>query len=89
MSSGLALDASFWTVHDPKLSVGRSLDLPICVNFGCPSECELVTDRAIQAWYHFTLHGMTPREGHMAIYIRRREFISTLWGGAVANHSDG
>jgi putative tryptophan/tyrosine transport system substrate-binding protein len=26
---------------------------------------------------------MTPREGHIAIYIRRREFIATL-GGAVA-----
>src|SRR5271166_4504805 len=27
--------------------------------------------------------GMTPRKGHMAIYIRRREFISTLCGAAA------
>ena len=45
----------------------------------------LVTDRAMEAWYH-PIHCMNDpqREGHMASYIERRKFLATLLGGAAA-----
>src|SRR4029450_3243923 len=39
----------------------------------------------MEAWYHPSIAGMAPNpEGHMASYIRRRKFLATLGGAAVA-----
>ena len=48
-------------------------------------EREVVTDRAIKAWYYLPCawHGPTTVD-YMAIHIRRRDFIVTLGGAAVA-----
>jgi hypothetical protein len=51
---------------------------------GRPSEREVVTDRAIKAWYRPPIAWTGPLwEGRMAIHIRRREFIVTLGGVAA------
>src|ERR1700737_4624916 len=45
----------------------------------------VAADRAMEAWYRpLRCMGMTPREGHMAIHIGRREFIVTLGSAAAA-----
>jgi hypothetical protein len=45
----------------------------------------LVTDRAMEAWYHSFIACMTPQpEGHMASHIERRKFLATLGGAAAA-----
>jgi len=50
----------------------------------CHRSVKQDTDGAINQWYSpFHWHD-PPREGHMAIHIRRREFIVTLLGGAAA-----
>src|SRR5262249_20625342 len=44
----------------------------------------LITDRAMEAWYHpHCMNGPQP-EGHMASHLGRREFLATLLGGAAA-----
>ena len=43
----------------------------------------LVTDRAMEAWYHPHCMNDPQPEGHMASYIRRRELLAAL-GGAAA-----
>jgi len=48
-------------------------------------ECEVAADGARSNCDILPLcMGVTPREGHMAIHIRRREFIVTLLGSAAA-----
>src|SRR2546421_9027348 len=42
------------------------------------------TAHAIKAWYHPRIASVWPLEGHMAIHIRRREFIVALGGVATA-----
>jgi hypothetical protein len=44
-----------------------------------------VTDHAMEAWYDppHCMNDPQP-EGHMASYIRRRQFLATLIGGAAA-----
>jgi hypothetical protein len=50
-----------------------------------PLECEVVTDRAIKAWYHPSVAmGMTPAGGHMTVQIGRRQFIFFVGGTALA-----
>jgi hypothetical protein len=44
----------------------------------------LVTDRAMEAWYHPSCMNDPQPEGHMASHIGRRKFLATLGGAAVA-----
>jgi hypothetical protein len=71
--SGHAADITAKTDFDPNGLREHARDLPIAA---------LVTDRAMEVWYH-PCNDPHP-EGHMASHIERRKFLVALGGAAAA-----
>src|SRR6476660_10537976 len=69
----MTADITAKTDFDPNGLREHARDLPIAA---------LVTDRAMEVWYH-PFNDPQP-EGHVASHIERRKFLATLGGAAVA-----